>query len=553
MLREAGAGPIAAPRDESVRTPRDERTGTSRNRTLKKPSHRRNVITSYICAVVLAGVGFLTTPVLTHQLGILRYGVWALIGSLIPFLEILELGFANATVAFVSRHLEMDDNDKVGATLNTSFLCLSALGLIAFSGVLVFAYFLPEIIPTIPKSLVGQAQFLLLLLAFDMALSIPMDTFGGALNALQRFDLLNYSLIAVTVAQAVAWVIVLELHGGLIALGVVTVAISLVGQFSRLIMAHRLMPWFRLSLRRFDRGILKTFSLATGWYSLAQVSQAVINLSDVLIVGAFAGVRAAAIYAVAQRLALLPQRVVQPRAFLLFAKAGQLAAHDNRSGLRESTDQVVGFVRYLSIPAAIVLGFLAGPAVEVWVGPLYREAAACIGLLCIAAVVQAWGQAISLAISGAGRPRLASILYGGEAVVHVGLGIVLSSRYGALGMAEAALIGAVLLEGMLMIPLVYRQLGDSLPRRLLYMIRIVGLPLVVTGALAWLVGREGGPLYAFVDGHIRIVGFVGVVVAGVALMIVFYAFLLVSLPGQERRVAVGRVRGGAGRVLARLH
>jgi O-antigen/teichoic acid export membrane protein len=545
VLREAGVEPIGAPADEPVRA--------SRTKTPKKPSHRRNVITSYICAVVLAGVGFLTTPVLTHQLGILRYGVWALIGSLIPFLEILELGFANATVAFVSRHLEMDDNEQVASTLNTSFLCLSALGILAFAGVMVFAYFLPEIIPTIPKSLVGQAQFLLLLLAFDMALSIPMDTFGGALNALQRFDLLNYSLIAVTVAQAVAWVIVLWLHGGLIALGIVTVAISLVGQLSRLIMAHRLMPWFRLSLRRFDRVILKSFSLATGWYSLAQVSQAVINLSDVLIVGAFAGVRAAAIYAVAQRLALLPQRVVQPRAFLLFAKAGQLAARDNRSGLRDSTDQVVGFVRYLSIPAAIVLGFLAGPAVEVWVGPLYREAAACIGLLCVAAVVQAWGQAISLAISGAGRPRLASILYGGEAVVHVGLGIVLSSRYGAIGMAEAALIGAVLLEGMLMLPLVYRQLGDSLPRRVVYMARVVGLPFVVTGALAWLVGRAGGPLYVFVEQHARIVGFVGVVVAGTALMLVFYALLLVSLPGQERRVALGRVRGVRGRVLARLH
>jgi len=200
-----------------------------------------------------------------------------------------------------------------------------------------------------------------------------------------------------------------------------------------------------------------------------------------------------------------------------------------------------------------VLGFLAGPAVEVWVGPLYREAATCIGLLCIAAVVQAWGQAISLAISGAGRPRLASILYGGEAVVHVGLGIVLSSRYGVIGMAEAALIGAVLMEGMLMLPLVYRQLGDSFPRRALHTARVLGLSFVITGGLAWLVGRAGGPLYVFVDGHNRIVGFVGVVVAGTALMVVFYVFLLVSLPGNERRVALGRVRGGAGRVLARLH
>ena len=87
--------------------------------------------------------------------------------------------------------------------------------------------FLPDIITSIPKSLVGQARFLLLLLAFDMALSIPMDTFGGALIAMQRFDLLNYSLIAVIVAQAIGWVVVLSLHGGLIALGVVTVVVSL--------------------------------------------------------------------------------------------------------------------------------------------------------------------------------------------------------------------------------------------------------------------------------------------------------------------------------------
>ena len=83
------------------------------------------------------------------------------------------------------------------------------LGILAFASVVVFAIFLPDIITSIPKSLVGQAQFLLLLLAFDMALSIPMDTFGGALTAMQRFDLLNYSLIAVVVAQAVGWVIVL--------------------------------------------------------------------------------------------------------------------------------------------------------------------------------------------------------------------------------------------------------------------------------------------------------------------------------------------------------
>jgi O-antigen/teichoic acid export membrane protein len=535
-----------------IRDPELQPEGGSGNRKPKKATVRRNVTTNYLVAVVLVVASFLTTPLLTHQLGILRFGVWVLIGSLIPFLELLELGFANATVAFVSRHLELEDDELVEATLNTSFLCLSVLGIVAFAGVVVFAVYLPDIVSSIPHSLIGQARFLLLLLAFDMALSIPMDTFGGGLSALQRFDLVNYTLIAVTVCQALAWVIVLAFHGGLVALGVVTVAISLVGQLARLVMFRRLLPWFRLSLRRFDRSIVRAFTRATGWYSLTQVAQAALTLTDVLIVGAVAGVRVAAVYAVAQKLAILPQRVAQPRSLVLFATAGQLAARDNRSELRERTDDVVRFVLCLSVPAAIVLGFLAGPTIEVWVGPLYRQAAELIGLLCIASVVQAWAEPVGLAIGGAGRPALQSILYGGEAVLHVALGIALAARYGAVGMAEAALIAAVVMEGMLLLPLVYRQLGDSFPRRVLRTVRLLGVPALVTGLLAWVVGRRGGPLYAFTDSHIRIVGFVGVVVAGVALAIVFYALLLVALPSGQRRVVLARVRGSVAQLRGAL-
>jgi hypothetical protein len=119
-------------------------------------------------------------------------------------------------------------------------------------------------------------------------------------------------------------------------------------------------------------------------------------------------------------------------------------------------------------------------------------------------------------------------------------------------MAEAVLIGVVLIEGMLMLPLVYRQLEDSVVGRALRTARILGLPAAVTGGLAWLVGRGGGPLYAFTDTHIRIVGFIGIAVAGAVLTAVFYALLLVSLPSEERQVFLNRMRGSFGRLRARL-
>ena len=311
-------------------------------------------------------------------------------------------------------------------------------------------------------------------------------------------------------------------------------------------MVHRLLPWFRLSLRRFDRGIRQDVHPATGWYSLAQISEAVIGLSDVLIVGAAAGVQAAAIYAVGQRLALLPQRIVQPAGVLLFTKAGQLAARDNRAGLRDDTDEVVRFVQVLSVPAAIVLGFLAGPAIEVWVGPLYQEAAAVIGLLCLAAVVQAWAQAISLAISGAGRPTLAidPLRRRGRAPCgprHRPRSAL--RRHWAW--PRRSLISVVVMEGTLMLPLVYRQLGDSVLRRAAR--TRSGSWACPSSSPAASPGLSGGAAARCTPSPTRISGSSDSSVSwprAPRSMVVFYALLLgVRCPAGQRQQLLARFRG----------
>jgi O-antigen/teichoic acid export membrane protein len=325
------------------------------------------------------------------------------------------------------------------------------------------------------------------------------------------------------------------------------------GQASRFVLLRRQLPWFHLSLRQFDRGLLRTYTTLSGWYSLSQISDAVIDLSDVLIVGAAAGVEAAAIYAVAQRLGLLPVRIVQPRIYPLFTAAAELSARDNESGLRDRTNGVVRYVLYLSVPVAIALGFLAGPTVEAWVGPLYREAASVIGLLCLASVVQGWAFSLRMTLNGSRRPKLPAILYGLEAALHVGLGIVLASLYGPVGMASAVLIGVVTMEAILLLPLAYRKIGDSFPRIAIGFVRALCVPALCAGVLGWALGRGGGPLFAFTDGHGRIAGLAVVGTAGLLVLAVFYGVLLASMPAVQRRPFLARSRVWLGRLRARIH
>ena len=84
----------------------------------KKATDRRNVVTNYICAIVIVGWG--SSPLRSSRTD------W---GSSVtelgarmahPFPRAPRARGTSTAVAFVSRHLELGDDEKVGASLNTS-------------------------------------------------------------------------------------------------------------------------------------------------------------------------------------------------------------------------------------------------------------------------------------------------------------------------------------------------------------------------------------------------------------------------------------------------
>src|SRR5919106_256040 len=217
---------------------------------------RRSVLTSYANTATTALVALVMTPVLVHGLGTEAYGIWVLAGSLALYLELLEFGFGLATVKYAAQYSSLDDRQGLHRVLATSFWILTVPGVIALVIGAGIALGFSHIFST-PPDLVDAAAIVVLLVAFDLALSIPSDTFGGALMGLQRFDLVNGTLIVVLAAQAVSWFLVLEAGGGLVEIAIVTVALSLLGQLARYLLARRLIPGLSVSLRHFDRQLVR--------------------------------------------------------------------------------------------------------------------------------------------------------------------------------------------------------------------------------------------------------------------------------------------------------
>ena len=188
----------------------------------------------------------------------------------------------------------------------------------------------------IPNTSDQATRILVLLIATDLAISIPSDTFGNTLMALQRYDLINVTLIVVMLAQAAAWAIVIALDGGLVALGIVTVVLSLAGQLSRFLLVRRLLGGVSLSPRLVDRERVRPLAGLSVWYALAQLSTLVISRLDVVVVGLVVGVPEAAVYAVGQKLAALAYQAIDPIVLTFFPHSSALVALREGAALRSA-------------------------------------------------------------------------------------------------------------------------------------------------------------------------------------------------------------------------
>jgi O-antigen/teichoic acid export membrane protein len=481
----------------------------------------RNTLSIYLHSATSLVVALVTTPILVHHLGVTEFGIWVLAGSVLLYLELFEFGFGTATVAYVARFAATGDHERVKRAIATSMWMLTGPGVAVAVAAVAFAALLPSVVD-LPADLVTPARVLLLLLALDLAVSMPGDTFGGTLAAFQRYDLLNFTLAAVLAAQAIAWIIVIVAGGGLVALGVVTVLLSLAGQLTRFLLARRLVPALSLSPRMVDRSLARPYAGLSFWFALSSIAETVVRRVDAVVVGVVVSVPAVGVYAVGQKLSQLAQRFIAPATLTFFPYAAELAARGNSGGLRRSLMHSVRISLFVAGPVGLGTAVLAGPALEAWVGEGFGQARLVVVYLATATAVAAMGAAAVVVVNGMGLPRVPALIYTCEAVLNLALSIVLGRETGLKGVALATLIASAATTFTAMLPYACRLVGVSYARLLWEAlwdhVPAAGAALLV----AWV-------LSGFARG-----GLVQVVAAGIAVVGVYAGTLLVIGLGRGR-------------------
>ncbi len=305
------------------------------------------------------------TPVLVHQMGIERWGLFTLALSLVGVFGVFDLGLGAALTRALSARIGAGEQhgaaDLAGAAMTALVLVGAAVATLAWFGV---PFLVTRLLNT-PPHLQAEAVAAFRLLCLAVPLVVLNAALWGALAAYQRFRAANLVSIPVAAFYYIGPVITLWLWQSLVGVILVLLAARLANTVCYAWLARRDLPGLGIRLPRLS--LVGPLVRMGGWMSASGILTQALLYADRFLIGAVLTLSAVAFYAtpldLVMRMWILPVAVAQT---LLPAMASAYLSHAAVTAglLRRGALMMMASV----LPFCLVLVGLGPELLRLWLG-----------------------------------------------------------------------------------------------------------------------------------------------------------------------------------------
>ena len=149
---------------------------------------KAGAILSYVSIGLNNIVGLLYTPFMLRMLGQNEYGLYSLVASVVSYLTVLDLGFANAIVRYTAK-FRAEGKIREQYELFGMFLILyTGIGIVAFLlGLGIYLNVDRLFDAAMTAEDLGKIRVMMLLMCFNLAFTFPMSIWGAIITAYEDF------------------------------------------------------------------------------------------------------------------------------------------------------------------------------------------------------------------------------------------------------------------------------------------------------------------------------------------------------------------------------
>ncbi len=435
----------------------------SRSQVVSVRAFARNLAANWVGMGAEIAVGFFLTPYIVGGLGLVTYGLWSLLNSLVGYLGLVDLGIRGSVGRYVNFYLARNDATRLNEVIGTSLVFLSVAALMALGLSWPIAANFDRLFDKTPPELLPVLPIALPLLALNLWAAFLGSVFRTIIEAKDRFDLNNIVNVVVLIFRTVGTVWVLRSGGGLIGLAVVTLAASFIGNLMSWRIAHRVCREFSAARPTISRDrFFEMWRFGTASFVARSASQ-LIYQSDQIMVMFFFGPAAVGAYSIATMLIQTSRRLIEQIGGSLYPsimKSGSIRDLDALRRIFVWYARLAFFVGILVYCGYIVFGreFLT-----LWIGQGVDAAWAVLAILSIGELLSLFGNvglSVKFSLGAVRAPLLLSV---GEAVTNIVLAIILvmMTPTGLLGIALGGCISIAIFRGGILAEVTIRHIDLS--------------------------------------------------------------------------------------------
>jgi len=408
----------------------------------------RSTIANWAVFVVVAATSFLLSPFIIHHLGNTAYGTWVLLGSFVGYLGLLDFGVRGAVTRYVANEHAAGDHRGASTTVRAALRLFAGLALLTAVIAGLLALWLDDLF-RIPPELIDEARIVVLLGGAAVAVSFVGGVFGGIVGGLHRFDLDGAVEIAITLLRTVAVVAALLAGYGLIALGLIQLAVSVLRASVAFVLARRLYPELSLRSDAPTRQATKQLLAFSLFSSLIQLSGILIYYSNSIVIAAFLPIGFVTYYAIAANLADYARQVVAAISRVITPRTSAALATGGIDSVRTVVLSVGPVATLVTAPMAITFLLRGERFLDLWMGPAYGATTDQVLIILALAVWLAGGRLVAAAaLIGINRHQGLAVAVALEAGANLGVSILLIKPLGLVGVALGMTIPTMIVDLM---------------------------------------------------------------------------------------------------------
>ncbi|WP_157807542.1 lipopolysaccharide biosynthesis protein [Geobacillus sp. Manikaran-105] len=443
------------------------------------------ILSSYgiFIADILAALIF--TPFLINSLGQSEYGVYALIGSVVGSLMVLDFGFGSAIIRYVAQYRAENRKDKEQNLIATCLLLYGIIALIALGIGLVLLFFIDDIFGSkLSDSELSIAHSMFIISVFSVSISFLLGVFNAYIQGYEKFIVIN----SITLIRLIVRISVLTI---LLSLGFKSIMVVIVDALLNLatgilyILFTRVRLGLRVKLSKFDIRLLKEISNYSFFIFISSITDILFWRSGSFVLGATVGAKAVAVYTVGITLVSYFQYISGVINEKLFPAITRMVVRGSDGNHLTSFCAKIGRIQFILL-SGILLGFqlFGDDFVYLWIGSNYLLSW-WIGLILMTVmIVQAIQYPCVMILRAKKKDGLRTVLQLIIIAVGVFLGNILIKWYSVIGMTLGLGIAVALLN-LILISMHYRKMFDFKPLTFLKQI----VKLLPSIGVAYIFGR----------------------------------------------------------------